>query len=177
MKWILVCLILFLSQLCPAKLRADLNGDCRVDFADLHILMSEWMQEEECMALPNQVIVQGATNPVGVNGLILTKIADSNGDPAWGYNVNNDASPLSYPYCVLIRDVTDSFYVLQYVITDDAPNYYFWSNETDDISFPVSLEPLEIEGYGVSTGTATATGYTEPEGGIMSDLGQELWSW
>jgi hypothetical protein len=28
---------------CHAKLRADLNGDCRVDFADLAILMGEWL--------------------------------------------------------------------------------------------------------------------------------------
>lgn len=28
---------------CRAKLRADLNGDCYVDFADLAILMSEWL--------------------------------------------------------------------------------------------------------------------------------------
>jgi hypothetical protein len=28
---------------CHAKLRADLNGDCRVDFADLAILMEEWL--------------------------------------------------------------------------------------------------------------------------------------
>jgi hypothetical protein len=28
---------------CQAKLAADLNGDCRVDFADLAILASEWL--------------------------------------------------------------------------------------------------------------------------------------
>jgi hypothetical protein len=28
---------------CQAKLRADLNGDCYVDFTDLAILMSEWL--------------------------------------------------------------------------------------------------------------------------------------
>ena len=29
---------------CQAKLRADVNGDCYVDFADLAILMSEWLR-------------------------------------------------------------------------------------------------------------------------------------
>jgi 3',5'-cyclic AMP phosphodiesterase CpdA len=28
---------------CPTRLRADLNGDCRVDFADLAILLGEWL--------------------------------------------------------------------------------------------------------------------------------------
>ena len=28
---------------CYAKLTADLNGDCYVDFADLAILMGEWL--------------------------------------------------------------------------------------------------------------------------------------
>jgi len=28
---------------CPVKLAADLNGDCRVDFADLALLASEWL--------------------------------------------------------------------------------------------------------------------------------------
>ncbi len=30
---------------CPTKLAADLNGDCRVDFADLAILLSEWLAD------------------------------------------------------------------------------------------------------------------------------------
>jgi hypothetical protein len=30
---------------CPRKLAADLNGDCRVDFADLAILLSEWLAD------------------------------------------------------------------------------------------------------------------------------------
>lgn len=59
-SWTTVCLILFLSILCPAKLRADLNGDCRVDIADLAILMSEWLQEEDCnMSLGPELTTNG----------------------------------------------------------------------------------------------------------------------
>jgi hypothetical protein len=58
--WILFCFILLLSVIGSARLRADLNGDCRVDFADLVILMSEWMLEEDCeMALGPELVVNG----------------------------------------------------------------------------------------------------------------------
>lgn len=63
--WISLCLILFLSVLCPAKLRGDLNGDCKVDMADLIILLSEWMQEEECMA-NNYLTFDGSTGYITV---------------------------------------------------------------------------------------------------------------
>lgn len=47
MRWLLFLLI---TPVCFA-LRADINGDCRVDMADLAILASEWMQEDEnCMS-------------------------------------------------------------------------------------------------------------------------------
>jgi hypothetical protein len=32
---------------CPTKLAADLNGDGRVDFADLAILASEWLARSD----------------------------------------------------------------------------------------------------------------------------------
>jgi len=43
-------------------LRADLNGDCRVDFEDLAILMQEWMMEDEdcLMNLGNELVTNGA---------------------------------------------------------------------------------------------------------------------
>ena len=42
---------------CQTHLRADLNGDCYVDFADLAILMSEWLHcgnplDPACDSLP-----------------------------------------------------------------------------------------------------------------------------
>jgi hypothetical protein len=40
-------ILCLLSLLFPCVLRADLNGDGRVDFSDLAIFASEWMQEEE----------------------------------------------------------------------------------------------------------------------------------
>jgi hypothetical protein len=54
--------ILFLICACHLfGLRADLNGDCRVDMEDLAILMSEWMQVEDCndMALGRERITNG----------------------------------------------------------------------------------------------------------------------
>jgi hypothetical protein len=58
--WILFCFILLLSVICRARLRADLNGDCRVDFADLYILMSEWVLEEDCeMSLGPELVTNG----------------------------------------------------------------------------------------------------------------------
>lgn len=67
--WILFCFILFLNALCPAKLRADLNGDCRVDMADLAILMSEWLESEDCsVALGEELL----SDPELVTGLPWT---------------------------------------------------------------------------------------------------------
>jgi hypothetical protein len=43
---IIVCLFLLCAVPCFGQLRADLNSDGRVNFQDLAILMSEWMQEE-----------------------------------------------------------------------------------------------------------------------------------
>jgi hypothetical protein len=60
MKAFIVFCLLLLSVLCPAQLRADLNGDCKVDLADLAILLSEWMQkDEDCMALGDELVVNG----------------------------------------------------------------------------------------------------------------------
>ncbi|MBE3142921.1 MAG: hypothetical protein IMZ61_03240 [Planctomycetes bacterium] len=59
MKCFILCLLLC-GTLSPATLRADLNGDCRVDIADLAILMSEWLQEEDCnMSLGEELVVNG----------------------------------------------------------------------------------------------------------------------
>jgi hypothetical protein len=153
MKWILVCLILFLSQLCPAKLRADLNGDCRVDFADLHILMSEWMQEEFCeMALPAQIRVNGITEPEALNGIY--QLID--GVYLLGGNVR---------YYVSFNDES-------WVIGDGvlAPNA-FVGDDGDANNLPTSW--TEQPGY---SGTVIVTEYTDT-GGIMLDLYDELWSW
>jgi hypothetical protein len=44
--------------------------------------------------------------------------------------------------------------------------------------FNKSLNSNEIAFlYNSGSGTEDVSGYTEPEGGIMSDLGEELWSW
>lgn len=59
MKWFFICLIMVLSQLCPAKLRSDLNGDCKVDIQDLAIMMSEWLQNEDCMSLGPELVTNG----------------------------------------------------------------------------------------------------------------------
>jgi len=63
MKWKLLWLIAFvlISSVCAtATLRADLNGDCRVDMADMAILMSEWMFEGDCdMGLGPELVVNG----------------------------------------------------------------------------------------------------------------------
>ena len=63
--WTMLYFILFLSVLCPAKLRADLNGDCRVDLADLAILASEWLQEDCDMALGPELAVDGGFDDGG----------------------------------------------------------------------------------------------------------------
>ncbi len=34
---------LFSLAICPVKLAADLNGDCRVDLTDLALLATEWL--------------------------------------------------------------------------------------------------------------------------------------
>jgi hypothetical protein len=52
---------------------------------------------------------------------------------------------------------------------DGADNYVWKRRDVNPIG--------AYEAFLTSTGTITATEYTEPEGGIMSDLGEELWSW
>ena len=87
--WFLTCLILFLSVLCPAKLRADITGDCRVDFADLYILMSEWMESEDCeMALGPELVLNWDFSAQGENW--AGNIWDCNEDVA--YYVNSEGS-------------------------------------------------------------------------------------
>ncbi len=65
MRLFLVVLLLLMGGFVYG-LRADLNGDCKVDIADLSILMSEWMQiDEECMA-NNYVTFNGTSGYVTV---------------------------------------------------------------------------------------------------------------
>lgn len=58
----ILTILLWLCSVTPAaaSLRADLNGDCRVDIHDLAILMSEWMLEEDCeMSLGPELVTNG----------------------------------------------------------------------------------------------------------------------
>jgi hypothetical protein len=63
---------------------------------------------------------------------------------------------------------------------NDPEEYtHYTSGSIDDFMiFNKSLNSNEIAFlYNSGLGTEDVSGYTEPEGGIMSDLGQELWSW
>jgi hypothetical protein len=85
MKWKIACFILILclllcSTLSPAKLRADINGDCRVDLSDLAIMMSEWLQEENCnMSLSDNLIAHYKMNDNAASTVVLDSKGFSNG--------------------------------------------------------------------------------------------------
>jgi len=81
MRIIILCWILFLFSPCFA-LRADINGDGRVNLLDLAILAEEWLMEDYEMSYPDKLEVKGSITPSGAIG-IYTKGADIEGKPAW----------------------------------------------------------------------------------------------
>lgn len=58
--------LLWMTASNAMALRADLNGDCRVDFLDLAILASEWMQEDEDCMSNRYATFDGSTGYVAV---------------------------------------------------------------------------------------------------------------
>ena len=68
--WMLLLWLNVVSMATGRPLRADLNGDCRVDMQDLMILLSEWMMEDEdcLMGLGPELVLHGDFEDENVNG-------------------------------------------------------------------------------------------------------------
>jgi hypothetical protein len=134
-------------------LRSDLNHDGRVDIADLAILMSEWLQQEDCnMSLPAQIMVSGITNPTDANGLYPFIVVND------GYYRTSDTRYISYSEGWSFGSVIEG-------------KVYFVGDDGDANNLPTSW--TEQPGY---SGTVIVTEYTDT-GGIMLDLYDEFWSW
>lgn len=94
--------ILILAMPCMGSLRADLNGDRRVDFADLSILASEWMCEEpmgdyvfktsngnqRVVVADNASIQLSASNGFSVSSWVNIETISENGDVSVAYKTN-----------------------------------------------------------------------------------------
>jgi hypothetical protein len=79
MRTILIMVLAAVSS-CFA-LRADINGDGRVDLLDLMIMAEEWLMEDE-MDFPEKLEVTGDLNP-DVTGIFKLTGQDALGNPIW----------------------------------------------------------------------------------------------
>jgi hypothetical protein len=68
--------VFLMCTVCAFGLRADINGDGRVDMEDLAILASEWMQEDEPMFGPNLV----------TNGTFDTDLSGWTAENGWSWS-------------------------------------------------------------------------------------------
>jgi hypothetical protein len=154
MKCLILC-VLLCSTLSPAKLRADLNGDCRVDIADLAILMSEWLQEEDCdMA---NLLVSGTISP-DVTG-VYYKESETNYRKTVG---------VDFP-CI----APDGYNGTKFILSYDATFTRWWICDTLIGNYVPGAPPYGPPSY--ATGTAIVT-EIQDGGGIPADfMGGQNW--
>lgn len=89
MRTILIMVLAAVSS-CFA-LRADINGDGRVDLLDLMIMAEEWLMEDE-MDYPDKVVVAGSGLSYDFTGLVFTAFKES--PPPYNYYAGY---PRSFP--------------------------------------------------------------------------------
>ncbi len=117
---VFVCCVL--SSMVSAGLRADINGDGRVDLFDFQILAEEWLMESS-MYYPEKITVSGSITPSWPVGKVMEQLSPPwgpiGGLPAWG----TDGYPVE-PAVNLSWD-TDHWF-LYYSPSPSGPDIYAW---------------------------------------------------
>lgn len=149
MRWILSVLLLCCAS-CLGCLRGDLDHNGRVDFADLQILMSEWMQTEECMANKLVVITEPTNSWTGYYEL---QEELHEGYPVWKQEAENH---------YISVNATRNTYVLSggIGVWNIAGGY-----AADGLDY---IGVYTGAGFGFQGGTATVTEYIEAGGEMIS---------